>query len=66
MSQTITDPMTGMPIPNPDYDPVFDQSKPRDQRAKAMAQLMAFVVAPNSVLAFNAQEEKMMDFHKLF
>lgn len=62
MSPTTTDPLTGMPIQNPDYDPAFDQSRPRDQRAKAMAQLMAFVVAPNSVLAFNAQEEKMMDF----
>lgn len=62
MKPTLTDPMTGMAQPNPDYDPAFDQGRPRDQRAKAMAQLMAFVVAPNSVLAFNAQEEKMMDF----
>ena len=62
MQPTTLDPMTGMQVPNPDYDPAFDQTKPRAQRAKAMAQLMAFVVAPNSVLAFNAQEEKMMDF----
>lgn len=62
MPQTLTDPMTGMPTPNPDYDPAFDSNLPRDVRAKAMAKLMAFVVAPNSVLAFNAQEEKMMDF----
>lgn len=57
------DPLTGFPVdvPNPDYDPMFDASKPRDERAQAMNRLMAFVVAPNSVLAFNAQEEKMMD-----
>jgi len=61
MKATMTDPMLGMEVPNPDYDATFDQSRPRDQRAKAMAQLMAFVVAPNSVLAFNAQEEKMLD-----
>lgn len=60
------DPSTGLPVqqqvPNPDYDPSFDSNLPRSQRAQAMAKLMVFVVAPNSVLAFNAQAEKMMRF----
>lgn len=53
-----------MPVtqPNPNYDPKFDKNLPRSQRAQAMAKLMVFVVAPNSVLAFNAQAEKMMRF----
>lgn len=62
MSPTSTDPLTGMPTPNPGYDPQFDANLPRPVRAQAMMKLMAFVVAPNSVLAFNATEEKMMDF----
>jgi hypothetical protein len=49
-------------VPNPNYDKTFDASLPRAQRAQAMAKLMVFVVAPNSVLAFNAQAEKMMRF----
>jgi hypothetical protein len=58
------DPYTGQPatIANPDYDPQFDANLPRAVRAETMAKLMVFVVAPNSVLAFNAQEEKMLDF----
>jgi hypothetical protein len=49
-------------VPNPDYDPLFDAAKSRAERAKAMARLMTFVVNPNSLLAMNAQEEKMTDF----
>lgn len=55
------DQATGLQVPNPEYDPEFDASRPRPVRAMAMAKLMAFVVAPNSVLAFNAQEQKMMN-----
>jgi len=57
------DPVTGLPgpVPNPDYDPQFDASRPRSERAQTMAKLMVFVVAPNSVLAFNATEKKMQD-----
>jgi hypothetical protein len=51
-----------MHVPNPDYDPAFDKNLPRSVRAQTMAKLMVFVVAPNSVLAFNAQQEKMMKF----
>lgn len=58
--------MGGLPMdvqaPNPNYDPKFDKNLPRAQRAQTMARLMVFVVAPNSVLAFNAQAEKMMRF----
>jgi hypothetical protein len=59
-----SDPGTGLPgmVPNPDYDPTFDADRPRGERAQALAKLMVFVVAPNSVLAFNAQEEKMLRF----
>lgn len=58
------DPLTGLPglVPNPEYDPEFDANLPRSVRAEKMAKLMVFVVAPNSLLAFNAQEKKMMDF----
>lgn len=48
--------------PNPDYDPMFDASKPRAERAKAMARLMTFIVAPNSLLAMNSAAEEMKDF----
>jgi hypothetical protein len=58
------DPMTGAPlqIANPDYDPEFDASVPRSVRAQKLARLMAFVVAPNSILAFNSQAEEMKYF----
>ena len=53
---------TQIQVPNPNYDPTFDKNLSRSQRAQSMAKLMVFVVAPNSVLAFNAQAEKMMRF----
>jgi len=55
---------TGIPlsIPNPNYIPALDKSKPRAERAKAFARLFTFTVAPNSILAMNAQERKMMNF----
>jgi hypothetical protein len=58
------DPVLGisLPEPNPQYDPMFDAAKPRTERAKAMAKLMTFVVAPNSLLAMNSQAEEMKDF----
>ncbi len=63
----IADPFTGQMIPppeepNPQYDEMFDASKPRAERAKAMARLMTFMVAPNSMLAMNSAAEEMKDF----
>lgn len=54
----------GVPIEqaNPDYDPQFDAGLSRAERARNLGKLLTFMVAPNSVLAVNAQEEKMMDF----
>lgn len=57
--------LVGLPPPaqpNPEYDPMFDAAKPRAERAKAMARLMTFLVAPNSLLAMNDQGKKMEDF----
>lgn len=58
------DPMIGVevPTPNPSYLPDLDASKPRAQRAKAFARLFTFAIAPNSILAMNAQERKMLNF----
>lgn len=60
------DPVTGMPtkVPNPDYVPALDQSLSRAQRAKAFAKMFVFTVAPNSILAMNTQEKKMMAFQE--
>lgn len=62
-----TDPLTGMPTPpqmqlNPEYVPELDVSVPRHERAKFFHKLFVFVVAPNSLLAMNTQEQKMMRF----
>ena len=56
------DPTTGMPIqqPTPGYVPQLDASRSRSDRAKAFAQMFVFTIAPNSILAMNAQERKMM------
>lgn len=57
--------MTGRPLPpepNPEYDPMFDAGKSRAERAKAMARLMTFIVAPNTLLAMHDQEKKMEKF----
>ena len=61
---TAPDPVTGMPVtqPNPDYIPQLDRSLSRAQRAKAFARMFVFTVAPNSILAMNTQERKMMGF----
>lgn len=58
------DPATGLPIPQPTpgYTPELDRSKSRTQRAKAFAKMFIFTVAPNSILALNAQENRMMAF----
>lgn len=73
--QPITDPMTGAPavdpltgqpamqmVPNPQYIPELDSKKSRVERAKYMARMFVFTVAPNSILAMNAQEKRMMNF----
>lgn len=56
--------LMGQPMlePNPQYDEMFDADKPRAERAKAMARLMTFMVAPNSMLAMNSAAEEMKDF----
>ncbi len=57
--------LPGMPppmVPNPQYDKMFDADKPRSERAKAMARLMTFIVAPNSLLAMHSAAEEMKDF----
>jgi hypothetical protein len=60
------DQATGMPIqePNPDYVPSLDRSLSRAQRAKAFARTFVFTIAPNSILAMNTQEKKMMAFQE--
>lgn len=63
---TEPDPATGMmtQTPNPDYVPGLDRSLSRAQRAKAFARMFVFTVAPNSILAMNTQEKKMMAFQE--
>lgn len=58
------DPMTGIPVPQPTpgYLPELDASRSRSDRAKSFARMFIFTVAPNSILAMNAQEKKMMNF----
>jgi len=46
--------------PNPAYQAEFDADLPRDQRAKAFAKTIVFTIAPNSVLAMNATEQKLI------
>jgi hypothetical protein len=61
---TQVDPATGMlvQVPNKQYLPSLDASKPRNERAKAFAKMFVFTVAPNSILAMATQERKMMNF----
>lgn len=42
------------------YMPAFDAEKPRADRARAMWKLLTFTVSPNSLLAINAAEQKMI------
>lgn len=42
------------------YHPDLDADLPRDQRAQSSAKSIVFTIAPNSILAMNAQEQKMM------
>lgn len=58
----IQQPGSGLPVPNPDYTAELDASLPRDTRAQNFMRQLVFVVAPNSILAMNAQTEKMMRF----
>lgn len=46
--------------PTPGYRPELDASLPRDQRAKAFHPSIVFTIAPNSILAMNATEKKMI------
>ncbi len=56
-SMAPTDPKTGQPTPG--YQPEFDKALPRDKRAKAFQKTIVFTIAPNSILALNAQEQQM-------
>ena len=58
------DKITGAQIlqPTQGYLPELDAAKPRADRAKAFARLFSFSIAPNSILAMNAQERKMLNF----
>lgn len=42
------------------YHADLDASKPRDERAKAFHRAIVFTIAPNSILAINATETKMI------
>lgn len=61
-TQQTPDPMTGIPVaqPTPGYVPQLDRQKSRSERAKWFAKMFVFTIAPNSILAMNAQERKMM------
>ena len=52
------DPETGQPTPG--YTPELDADLPRDVRAQFFHKQFVFTVAPNSILAMNAQEQKML------
>jgi hypothetical protein len=61
------DPLTGMEgpptmAPDPQYVPELDASRPYSERAQHFQKLFVFTVAPNSLLAMNTQEGKMMRF----
>lgn len=42
------------------YEPGLDYRLPRDQRAQAMSRKITFTISPNSLLAMNATEQKLM------
>lgn len=44
----------------PGYSPELDKDIPRSQRAQFFHKLFVFSVAPNSILAMNASEQKML------
>lgn len=44
----------------PGYSPELDASRPRDLRAQAFHRKIVFTIAPNSILAMNATEQKLM------
>ncbi len=45
---------------DPGYHIDLDANKPRDERAKAFHRAVVFTIAPNSILAINATETKMI------
>jgi hypothetical protein len=45
---------------DPGYQPELDASKPRSSRAQAFQKTIVFTIAPNSILAMNAQEKKLI------
>lgn len=45
---------------DPGYHKDLDAALPRDQRARAFHRMIVFTIAPNSILAVNATEQKMM------
>lgn len=59
------DPDTLVPALQPGdqgYTKELDASLPRETRAQFFHKLFVFIVAPNSLIALNAQEQKMMKF----
>lgn len=44
----------------PGYTPELDEAVPRDQRAQFFHKMFVFSVAPNSLLAMNSSEQKML------
>lgn len=46
--------------PTPGYRPELDATKPRSDRAQAFQKTVVFMIAPNSILAMNAQEKKLI------
>ncbi len=44
---------------DPGYQPEFDKSKSRDQRAQALHKKVVFTISPNSILNINATEGKL-------
>lgn len=45
---------------DPGYTEELDARRPRDQRAQAFHKTIVFTIAPNSILAMNATEQKMI------
>lgn len=62
LEKTTIDPQTGLPVENKDYVPQLDKDLSRGERARWFARLFTFTVTPNSILAMNATERKMMNF----
>ncbi len=54
------EPFDEMGKPTPGYTQELDKALPRDQRAQYFHKQFVFTIAPNSILAMNAQEQKLL------